>query len=198
MLSPHCPFTQVPQLAASRTSIRSLAYLAQRPRKRSRKPTTRSAPSQLLIVLRQTAVAVVDTVFFVPSDGQEVSPWHQQRRSTSQGEICSAGRSLRGLVSVFIDTSTVYFPAISLELQIFAMCLSQVLSDEGKRKQYDTYGSTGFDAGQASGGQHYWSGQTSNVDPEELFRKIFGEFSGGRGFGDFNAIFDQPQEVSVS
>lgn len=73
---------------------------------------------------------------------------------------------------------------------------SQVLSDEVKRKQYDTYGSTGFDAGQASGGQHYWTGQTSNVDPEELFRKIFGEFSGGRGFRDFNAIFDQPQEVS--
>uniref|UniRef100_A0A3B3DB73 DnaJ homolog subfamily A member 3, mitochondrial n=1 Tax=Oryzias melastigma TaxID=30732 RepID=A0A3B3DB73_ORYME len=70
----------------------------------------------------------------------------------------------------------------------------EVLSDEGKRKQYDVYGSTGFDAGQAGQGQHYWSGQTTNVDPEELFRKIFGEFSGGRGFGDFNAIFDQPQE----
>ncbi|XP_029944988.1 dnaJ heat shock protein family (Hsp40) member A3a isoform X2 [Salarias fasciatus] len=70
----------------------------------------------------------------------------------------------------------------------------EVLSDEVKRKQYDTYGSAGFDAGQAGGGQQYWSGQTSNIDPEELFRKIFGEFSGGRGFGDFNAIFDQPQE----
>lgn len=70
----------------------------------------------------------------------------------------------------------------------------EVLSDEVKRKQYDTYGSTGFDAGQAGGGQQYWTGQTSHVDPEELFRKIFGEFSGGRGFGDFNAIFDQPQE----
>lgn len=34
------------------------------------------------------------------------------------------------------------------------------------------------------------------MDPEELFRKIFGEYSGGRGFGDFNAIFEQPQEVS--
>uniref|UniRef100_A0A3Q3GN08 DnaJ heat shock protein family (Hsp40) member A3a n=1 Tax=Labrus bergylta TaxID=56723 RepID=A0A3Q3GN08_9LABR len=70
----------------------------------------------------------------------------------------------------------------------------EILSDEGKRKQYDTYGSAGFDAGQAGGGQQYWSGQAQNVDPEELFRKIFGEFSGGRGFGDFNAIFDQPQE----
>ncbi|XP_056144755.1 dnaJ heat shock protein family (Hsp40) member A3a isoform X1 [Lampris incognitus] len=70
----------------------------------------------------------------------------------------------------------------------------EVLSDEGKRKQYDTYGTSGFDAGQAGGGQQYWSGQTTNVDPEELFRKIFGEFSGARGFGDFSAIFDQPQE----
>ncbi|XP_015227678.1 PREDICTED: dnaJ homolog subfamily A member 3, mitochondrial isoform X1 [Cyprinodon variegatus] len=70
----------------------------------------------------------------------------------------------------------------------------EVLSDEVKRKQYDTYGTAGFEAGQAGGGQQYWSGQTSHVDPEELFRKIFGEFSGGRGFGDFNAIFDQPQE----
>ncbi|KAA8585108.1 hypothetical protein FQN60_003802, partial [Etheostoma spectabile] len=71
----------------------------------------------------------------------------------------------------------------------------EILSDEGKRKQYDTYGSTGFDADQAGGGgQRYWSGQASSVDPEELFRKIFGEFSGGRGFGDFNAIFEQPQE----
>ncbi|XP_075942073.1 dnaJ heat shock protein family (Hsp40) member A3a isoform X2 [Anarhichas minor] len=70
----------------------------------------------------------------------------------------------------------------------------EVLSDEGKRKQYDAYGSTGFDGGQAGGGQRYWSGHASSVDPEELFRKIFGEFSGGRGFGDFNAIFEQPQE----
>ncbi|XP_075998898.1 dnaJ heat shock protein family (Hsp40) member A3a isoform X1 [Genypterus blacodes] len=70
----------------------------------------------------------------------------------------------------------------------------EVLSDEGKRKQYDTYGSASFDAGQAGGGQQYWSGQTSNIDPEELYRKIFGEFSAGRGFGDFNAIFEQPKE----
>ncbi|XP_054615301.1 dnaJ heat shock protein family (Hsp40) member A3a isoform X1 [Dunckerocampus dactyliophorus] len=70
----------------------------------------------------------------------------------------------------------------------------EVLGDEAKRKQYDTYGSAGFDAGQAGRGQQYWSGQASGVDPDELFRKIFGEFSGGRGFGDFNAIFDQPQE----
>ncbi|KAF7665498.1 hypothetical protein LDENG_00140780 [Lucifuga dentata] len=70
----------------------------------------------------------------------------------------------------------------------------EVLSDEVKRKQYDMYGSAGFDAGQAGRGQQYSTGQTTSVDPEELFRKIFGEFSGSRGFGDFSAIFDQPQE----
>lgn len=73
------------------------------------------------------------------------------------------------------------------------MICPQVLSDEVKRKQYDTYGSAGFDPG-AGNQQQYWSGGAS-VDPEELFRKIFGDFSGARGFGDFNAIFDQPQEV---
>ncbi|KAI4879041.1 hypothetical protein NFI96_020701 [Prochilodus magdalenae] len=68
----------------------------------------------------------------------------------------------------------------------------EVLSDEVKRKQYDTYGSAGPSAGVA-GQQQYWRGGTS-VDPEELFRKIFGEFAGGRGFGDFTSIFDQPPE----
>lgn len=100
------------------------------------------------------------------------------------------------------DDSSLPVSTISLELQVHLLnigpCSSQILSDEGKRKQYDAYGSTGFDAGQAGQagrGQQYWSGQASSVDPEELFRKIFGEFSGGRGFGDFNAIFEQPQEV---
>ncbi|XP_060747835.1 dnaJ heat shock protein family (Hsp40) member A3a [Tachysurus vachellii] len=74
----------------------------------------------------------------------------------------------------------------------------EVLGDEMKRKQYDAYGSAGFEAGGAGAGasagqQQYWSSGT-RVDPEELFRKIFGEFAGARGFGDFNGIFDQPQE----
>ncbi|KAM4697956.1 dnaJ homolog subfamily A member 3, mitochondrial isoform 1-T1 [Rhinophrynus dorsalis] len=70
----------------------------------------------------------------------------------------------------------------------------EVLSDEVKRKQYDTYGTADFAAGGAGGGggQQYWRGGPS-VDPEELFRKIFGEFSGSP-FGDFNTIFEQPQE----
>ncbi|XP_066496589.1 dnaJ homolog subfamily A member 3, mitochondrial [Tiliqua scincoides] len=68
----------------------------------------------------------------------------------------------------------------------------EVLGDEVKRKQYDTYGTAGFDPGSAGSGQQYWRGG-STVDPEELFRKIFGEFSGSP-FGDFHTVFDQPQE----
>ncbi|KAM6156104.1 dnaJ homolog subfamily A member 3, mitochondrial [Rhynchocyon petersi] len=68
----------------------------------------------------------------------------------------------------------------------------EVLSDEVKRKQYDAYGSAGFDPGASSSGQSYWRGGPT-VDPEELFRKIFGEFSSS-SFGDFQGVFDQPQE----
>ncbi|XP_021554033.1 dnaJ homolog subfamily A member 3, mitochondrial isoform X3 [Neomonachus schauinslandi] len=68
----------------------------------------------------------------------------------------------------------------------------QVLSDEVKRKQYDAYGSAGFDPGAGSSGQGYWKGGPT-VDPEELFRKIFGEFSSS-SFGDFQSVFNQPQE----
>ncbi|XP_023584211.1 dnaJ homolog subfamily A member 3, mitochondrial isoform X3 [Trichechus manatus latirostris] len=69
----------------------------------------------------------------------------------------------------------------------------EVLSDEVKRKQYDAYGSAGFDAGASSSGHSYWRGGPT-VDPEELFRKIFGEFSSSSSFGDFQSVFDPPQE----
>lgn len=99
-----------------------------------------------------------------------------------------------------MHTNCVIFIYILLNIYIYIINLEfwslQVLGDESKRKQYDTYGSADFGAGHAEGGQHYWGRQTSHVDPEELFRKIFGEFSGGRGFGDYNTIFDQPHEVS--
>ncbi|XP_051979563.1 dnaJ heat shock protein family (Hsp40) member A3b isoform X1 [Xyrauchen texanus] len=68
----------------------------------------------------------------------------------------------------------------------------ETLSDELKRKQYDTYGSAG-PSSSGTGQQQYWRGGTS-VDPEELFRKIFGDFAGGRGFGDLNSMFEQTPE----
>ncbi|XP_070683619.1 dnaJ homolog subfamily A member 3, mitochondrial-like isoform X2 [Pempheris klunzingeri] len=71
----------------------------------------------------------------------------------------------------------------------------EVLSDEVKRKQYDTYGASGFDPNRAGAGQqqYYRAGGTS-IDPEELFRKIFGEFTGGMNFGDIHSMFEQRPE----
>ena len=68
-----------------------------------------------------------------------------------------------------------------------------------KRKQYDTYGAAGFDPNRtAAGQQQYYRAGGSSVDPEELFRKIFGEFTGGMGFGDINNMFEQRPEVKVT
>lgn len=89
--------------------------------------------------------------------------------------------------------------------------LYKILSDETKRKQYDTWGSTadqmggmGGGGGRASGPQGFsqtWQYQ-STIDPEELFRKIFGEAGFGKGspFDDFaesNYGFGEAQEVSL-
>ena len=70
------------------------------------------------------------------------------------------------------------------------------MGDEGKRKQYDTFGmasngdqssSQGF--GQGRGGFQY----QSQVDPEELFRTIFGDaFRSGRN--PFESFFDGSDE----
>ena len=93
----------------------------------------------------------------------------------------------------------------------------EVLSDDDKRAQYDNFGSgagSGSGAGQAqdpfrdfqqqggfrrAGRQRgsQWEYQ-SNVNPEELFKTIFGEFSrargGSRGFGNpFDEIFSNFQ-----
>ena len=63
--------------------------------------------------------------------------------------------------------------------------LSQVLGDETKRQQYDMLGSAQYQASQQGGGGHQWAGQGGfsggNINPEDLFRKIFEEFSGGGG-----------------
>ncbi|XP_060530811.1 protein tumorous imaginal discs, mitochondrial-like isoform X2 [Cylas formicarius] len=85
----------------------------------------------------------------------------------------------------------------------------EILSDDTKRKQYDTWGSTaeqmgaGANAGRASGPQGFsqsWSYQ-STIDPEELFRKIFGEAGFGKGSSPFEDFaesrygFGEAQEV---
>jgi len=55
----------------------------------------------------------------------------------------------------------------------------EILGDDDKRAQYDTYGSAGDHFGMG-GGQ---GGFKSNIDPEELFRTIFGDK--GSPFGNF-------------
>ncbi|XP_023024518.2 protein tumorous imaginal discs, mitochondrial isoform X1 [Leptinotarsa decemlineata] len=90
----------------------------------------------------------------------------------------------------------------------------EILGDDTKRKQYDTWGATaeqmggmggmgGAGTGRASGPQGFsqqWQYQ-STIDPEELFRKIFGEAGFGKGsspFDDYaesNYGFGEAQEI---
>ena len=84
----------------------------------------------------------------------------------------------------------------------------EVLSDDGKRKQYDMFGMSGGGGdssyGSAAGGRGF-EGYTGSMDPEELFRTIFSQFAGGAGggarrqggsesiFGDFGNFATQQQ-----
>lgn len=72
----------------------------------------------------------------------------------------------------------------------------EVLSDETKKKEYDTWGATaeqmGMGMGQSQGPRDYsqhWQ-YRSTINAEELFRKIFGDAA----FGGFNADFDDYAE----
>ncbi|XP_050098062.1 protein tumorous imaginal discs, mitochondrial-like isoform X1 [Anopheles aquasalis] len=72
----------------------------------------------------------------------------------------------------------------------------EVLSDETKRSEYDTYGQTSEQMGRTGGGRpgagagpqgfsQNWQFR-STIDPEELFRKIFGDGGFQSGFDDFS------------
>lgn len=84
----------------------------------------------------------------------------------------------------------------------------EVLSDDIKRKEYDTWGATseqmGMGQGASQGAKDF--GQSwqfrSSINPEELFRKIFGEAGfQSSGFSDFEDFaeskfgFGSAQEV---
>ncbi|ENN79355.1 hypothetical protein HUJ04_009354 [Dendroctonus ponderosae] len=83
----------------------------------------------------------------------------------------------------------------------------EILGDDGKRKQYDTWGTAGEQMGGmgSTGKPHgpqgfsqHWEYQ-STIDPEELFRKIFGDGGFSKSpFGDFAESqygFGESQEV---
>lgn len=78
----------------------------------------------------------------------------------------------------------------------YTYIILKILSDETKRRQYDQMlnnpGAFGMGGGRtgATGGPQ-WSQQEfhGSIDPEELFRKIFGDFNfggAGRSTGGFN------------
>ncbi|CAK1589148.1 unnamed protein product [Parnassius mnemosyne] len=83
----------------------------------------------------------------------------------------------------------------------------EILSDENKRKQYDTYGTTTEQMGMGGGPSgsdgftHQWQ-YKSTIDPEELFRKIFGDAGfKSETFSDFAESqfgFGSAQEVIVN
>ncbi|KAJ4439670.1 Protein tumorous imaginal discs [Periplaneta americana] len=78
----------------------------------------------------------------------------------------------------------------------------EVLSDDSKRKQYDAWGTTSEQMGMGTGGMGGAEGQRfsqgwqfrSSIDPEELFRKIFGD-AGFRTTG-FGSEFEDFAESS--
>ncbi|XP_053689859.1 protein tumorous imaginal discs, mitochondrial-like isoform X2 [Sabethes cyaneus] len=68
----------------------------------------------------------------------------------------------------------------------------EVLSDDTKRREYDTFGQTSEQMGRSGGASaHGPQGFSQNwqfrstIDPEELFRKIFGDGGFKAGFDDF-------------
>ncbi|XP_045608455.2 protein tumorous imaginal discs, mitochondrial isoform X1 [Procambarus clarkii] len=86
----------------------------------------------------------------------------------------------------------------------------EVLGDEEKRRQYDTMGHTAEQMGRAGMGgsagnpfQSGWSYQTT-IDPEELFRKIFGDFRragmdiGDQDFAESSYGFGSAQEITMN
>lgn len=87
----------------------------------------------------------------------------------------------------------------------------EILSDDTKRREYDTFGQTteqmnrAGGAGPSHGGTHqgfnqHWQYQ-STVDPEELFRKIFGDANFKQDFNDFAESkfgFGAAQEVTLN
>ncbi|XP_055628960.1 protein tumorous imaginal discs, mitochondrial isoform X2 [Toxorhynchites rutilus septentrionalis] len=83
----------------------------------------------------------------------------------------------------------------------------EILSDETKRREYDTYGQTSEQMGRAGMGGHGAQGFSQNwqfrstIDPEELFRKIFGDGGFKSGFDDFSDSrygFGGAQEVMMN
>ncbi|XP_072040342.1 dnaJ homolog subfamily A member 3, mitochondrial-like isoform X2 [Amphiura filiformis] len=81
----------------------------------------------------------------------------------------------------------------------------EILGDAAKRREYDTVGQAFGGAGGAGGFQGQWHSGSSHIDPEELFRKIFGDqaFGGSSSFeesvfGGFNRGHEVMMDLSFN
>ncbi|XP_058053494.1 protein tumorous imaginal discs, mitochondrial isoform X1 [Anopheles bellator] len=86
----------------------------------------------------------------------------------------------------------------------------EVLSDDTKRREYDTFGQTSEQMGRSGGRPGAGAGPQgfsqnwqfrSTIDPEELFRKIFGDGGFQSGFDDFSDSkfgFGGAQEITMN
>ena len=94
-----------------------------------------------------------------------------------------------------------------------------MLSDSNKRRQFDSYGSTrspGSSYGPSASksgfktstrgpiDQNYSWSYTSSMDPEELFRSVFGNFGSARASGSsifdsiINAMYNEPKHYQLT
>ena len=103
------------------------------------------------------------------------------------------------LVPFWLSTDEISMTLGFVRLRINCVCFLcfflQVIGDENRRKEYDMMGQAGFGGGAGMGGAGGFQGQwqQTSMDPEELFRKIFGNQAFDRGgmfdesmFGGFN------------
>ena len=77
----------------------------------------------------------------------------------------------------------------------------EVLGDSKRRQEYDMMGAARYQAQQQSGGGNAWNrtGFSGQMNPEDLFRKIFEEFAGatssGTAYGYHDMTEFRPLEV---
>lgn len=208
-------FTPAARLQTSRTTMKSWGCPARPHRRTSRRRTTRSGMilcctwSMCRIVTRgvwgsEKLRFQSDATFFSPLIHSLTFHLSRWQKSTTQTPTQMTQRPRRSLPSWLKPTR--YSRKLIRSVDDGGVCDRQhqtcspvsvcwkVLSDEVKRKQYDTYGPEGFDPNRGRAGQQqYYKAGGATLDPEELFRKIFGEFTGG--FGNINSIFEQRPEV---
>ncbi|VDO54004.1 unnamed protein product [Schistosoma margrebowiei] len=127
-------------------------------------------------------------------------------KSASQSEIKKAYYQVSIQVLLYcFQLAKKYHPDVNKNDKSAAQKFQEVLGDENKRSQYDKFGSAStqnnFGGGQSQGFEFH-----SNINPEELFRRIFrdSEFvfnewsTGDKGFAESIFGSDATKEIPVN